>query len=242
MAVTTSVANLLAAPQGARDRQLVFGEPLTRLGVSEGMAYVRAERDGYHGFVSPEDLAPAVETTHRITVRASHAYASPDFKTPEQIALSFGARLAVLSETEAFAETNAGFVPLRHISRMDHMETDPARVAELFLHTPYLWGGNSSSGIDCSGLVQAAVLACGVPCPGDSDQQMQHVGHAVEPGARFERNDLLFWKGHVALVAGPSQIIHANAHHMAVAFEPIAPALNRIEEQGGGPLLAHKRL
>jgi len=131
------------------------------------------------------------------------------------------------------------FVPKPHIRPIERPFSDPVTVAQLFFGTPYLWGGNSAFGIDCSGLVQAAFLACGIDCPGDSDMQMSMGAPASAP---YRRGDLLLWKGHVALCVDDEVLIHANAHHMAVAYEPILRAIARIEAQGDGPVTAHRRM
>ena len=130
------------------------------------------------------------------------------------------------------------FVPSQHLTPIQTLETDCVDVAEHLVGSPYLWGGNSAFGIDCSGLVQAALLACGIPCPGDSDLQEAAFPDAHGP---CQRGDLLFWKGHVAMVVDAETMIHANAHHMAVAYENINTAIARIEKQGDGPVTSHKR-
>jgi cell wall-associated NlpC family hydrolase len=130
-------------------------------------------------------------------------------------------------------------MPAAHLAPVDTFESDPAAVAGMFLGTPYLWGGNTAFGVDCSGLVQAAFTACGLPCPADSDMQMS-LGSEVTGALR--RGDLLFWKGHVAIVVDEARLIHANAHHMAVAFEGIDAAIARIEAQGDGPVLSRRRI
>jgi cell wall-associated NlpC family hydrolase len=161
-------------------------------------------------------------------------------QAPEIAALSFGARLTVLAEAGRFAETPEGFVPLVHLLPADSVMTDPVAVAEMFLGTPYLWGGNSRAGIDCSGLVQAALLACAIPCPGDSDLQARTVGTELAPDAPSHRGDLIFWKGHVAMVADSHRLIHANGHAMATVHEPMAAALDRIAATGT-PVLTRRR-
>jgi cell wall-associated NlpC family hydrolase len=125
---------------------------------------------------------------------------------------------------------------------VDTIATDPAAVAALFLGTPYLWGGNSYLGIDCSGLVQAACLACAIACPGDSDQQAKEVGTVLTDGSDLRRNDLIFWKGHVAIVTDGSTLVHANAGYMSVVYEPLDAALTRIETQGDGRPTGFRRL
>jgi cell wall-associated NlpC family hydrolase len=132
-------------------------------------------------------------------------------------------------------------VPKPHLRPISHPFRDPVTVAQLFFGTPYLWGGNSAFGIDCSGLVQAALLACGIACPGDSDLQAA-LGNTVPDDAPMLRGDLIFWKGHVAMVVDDQTLIHANAHHMAVAYEPIDAAIARIKAQGGGTVTGRRRL
>lgn len=233
-AIAVPMADLLATPQGPRDRQLLMGEAVTMLGRRDGIAHVRAEKDHYHGFVADTALGPATTPTHRVAAAATHAYAAPDIKSPDLMSLSFGARVTALSETEKFIETALGHIPKRHLKPAGSVEDDPAATALLFLGTPYLWGGNSRWGIDCSGLVQAALLACGIPCPGDSDLQARAFAPATGPR---RRGDLLFWKGHVAMALDDARLIHANAHHMATAIEDADAALVRITD----PLLAHLR-
>ncbi len=241
--VAVTVTDLRRTPDGARDRQLILGEGVTCYEVRDGWCFVQADKDGYVGYVTADTLVPdGGPASHWVSAPATHAYAAPDMKSPDRLALSHGSLLRVTGETGGFAETPAGFVPLVHLSDSATRAGDPVAVAELFLGTPYLWGGNSRWGIDCSGLVQAAHLACGIPCPGDSDQQQAELGQTLPPGSDHRRGDLLFWRGHVALVMDPGHIIHANAWRMATAVEPLHAALARIEAQGDGRVRAHKRL
>lgn len=242
MQVAHPVIDLRRQPDGKRDRQLLFGDAVTVLHHAGEWRLIRAEKDGFHGYVPARTLGPVQSPTHRVSARATHAYERPDLKSPDLASLSFGSRITARSETAGFIETNAGFVPRQHVHNIDHIDTDPVCVAELFLGTPYLWGGNSGTGIDCSGLVQAACLACGIRCPGDSDQQCDQLGTLLPPESPYRRNDLLFWKGHVALVTDPQTMLHANAGDMAVAEEGIEAGIARILDQGDGPVTAHKRL
>ncbi len=240
--IARPVVDLLRAPGGARDRQLLFGETVTLYEDRDGWAFVQAERDGYVGYLRTDTLAPARAASHWVAAPATHAYAEPDMKSPDLMALSLGSRVTVTGERGRFAETPEGFVPWVHLREIGAPMSDPVAAARLFLGAPYLWGGNSWWGIDCSGLVQAAMLACAVPCPGDSDQQEAELGEPLPPDTPPRRGDLLFWKGHVALVEDGDMLLHANAHHMAVALEPLHPAIDRIRGQGDGPVTTHKRL
>lgn len=240
--VAVPVADLLDAPEGQRARQVVMGQDVEVLGEDDGWCRVRALAGGYVGYVWRSRLEAPEEVTHRVTARSTHLYPEADFKVCEMVALSHGSRFTVLREVGRFFETPQGFVPKAHVAPLDPPERDPVAVAARFEGTPYLWGGNSGFGIDCSGLVQAACLACGIDCPGDSGMQAEALGREIGPGEALRRNDLLFWKGHVAWVVDEATLLHANVFHMAVAFEGLQEAIARIEVQGDGPVTARKRL
>lgn len=247
--VAMVVTDLLSSPQGSRERQLIRGETINVIHSDGGMAFGYTDKDGYVGWVDIGDILshPKQTPTHTISAARSYAKSTPGLKTMGPVTpLPFGTRVVVTDEDDGWARiawdggkvTRDLYVPPQHLRPIDQPETDPAAVAERLIGTPYLWGGNSSFGIDCSGLVQAALLACATPCPGDSDLQENAIPNAT---GSYQRGDLLFWKGHVAMVTDPDKIIHANAHHMAVAFEPIADAIARIQAQGDGPVTSHKR-
>jgi cell wall-associated NlpC family hydrolase len=156
--------------------------------------------------------------------------------------LPFGAEVTVTDERQKVFETPHGFIAKKHLRPLDRPFSDPATVAQLFFGVPYLWGGNSTRGIDCSGLVQAAYHACGHACDGDSDMQCEGLGTALTEDAPLQRGDLIFWEGHVAMMVDAETMIHANAHHMAVVYEGLAQATLRIKTQGDGDILARRRV
>lgn len=240
--VIQPVADLNRNAGNTRDRQVLFGEQLTVLGQVGTHSYVITDKDNYVGFIASEALGAITATTHRVSALATQAYAKPKMKSPDQITLHHGSKVMVISANNAFCETAQGFIPSQHLTPADQPNTDPIKVAKLYLGTPYLWGGNSRLGLDCSGLVQAALNACDIPCPGDSDQQEAQLGTALPANTPAQKGDLFFWKGHVAMAIDDKTLIHANAHHMAVAYELIEQAIKRINDQGDGPVTAHKRL
>jgi cell wall-associated NlpC family hydrolase len=198
----------------------------------EGWAWGQLQDDGYVGYLPAAALlAPAAEPTHRVAALRTFVFPDASVKAPPADALPLGAKVAVLRTQGEFAVTAEGFVPARHLVPIATIESDFVAVAERFVGVPYLWGGKSSLGLDCSGLVQVALTACGVACPRDTDMQEKALG---KPGALagLQRGDLIYWKGHVAIALGRNSMIHANAFHMAVAVEPVAEAVPRIAASG----------
>jgi cell wall-associated NlpC family hydrolase len=211
----------------------------------EGWAWGQLNGDGYVGWLPDATLTkPAAAPTHKVSALRTLVFPGPSIKRPPADALVLGSKLTIAREDGSFAVTREGtFLPKTHLAPLDHREPDFAAVAERFVGTPYLWGGKSSFGIDCSGLVQVSLTAAGIGCPRDSDMQQAGLGRALEAHERngLMRGDLIFWKGHVAIVRDAGTMVHANAHHMATVIEPIEPALARIK-QAGSEIVAIKRL
>jgi cell wall-associated NlpC family hydrolase len=238
--VTIPVTNLLDRPGGARDRQLLLGDAVTVIDRDESHAFVMAARDGYCGWVAESALGQGPEPTHWVVAPSTHLYSDPQVHSPEKASLSLGSRVAVVGSWGAWGNTPYGFVPLVHLRPLGQWAPDPIYVAESLLGTPYLWGGNSRFGLDCSGLVQVSMHAAGRACPGDSDMQMA-LGRTLAPEERLQRGDLIFWKGHVAMVVNEDVLIHANGHTMSVSYEGIRDAISRISAGGGGLVQGRQR-
>lgn len=239
--------------EGPQDRELWFGEEFVVLDrqaiVPDGArhAFGFCARDGAVGWVHDSALDDPVKATHKIAVARSYAKMSPALKPTEDIMyMTYGTLVAVIETQGDWARFDAGWdmpswMPARHLVPVGEVSADPVAVARLFLGTPYLWGGNSAYGIDCSGLVQAAMHACGWACAPDSDLQAAMPGERLSDNAALEPGDLIFWKGHVAIATGPETMIHANAHHMMVVEESIAAAVARIVATDTGPVTLRLR-
>jgi cell wall-associated NlpC family hydrolase len=223
-------------PDAPLETEALKGERVTIYDANgEGWAWGQLAADGYVGWLPDNALAPAgAAPTHKVTALRTLAFPGPSIKLPPLEAPPLGARLAIARIEDRMAVTLSGaYVPAAHLAPLDRNETDFVAVAERFLGTPYLWGGKTVLGLDCSGLVQVALTACGVACPRDSDMQEAALGTAVSVDpSTLKRGDLVFWKGHVAIVRDRGSLLHANAYHMAVAIEPIAEAAARIRNAG----------
>jgi cell wall-associated NlpC family hydrolase len=234
--VVVGQAPVRAAPShdGTMVTEALMGERVTIYETDEdGWAWGQLAGDGYVGWLPAAALlAPRPDPTHKVTALRTLVFPGPSIKLPPTEALPLGARIAVARSHESFAVTaSGGHVPMRHLAPLAANEPDFVSVAERFVGAPYLWGGKTSLGLDCSGLVQVALTARGVACPRDSDMQEAALGKPVKL-SELKRGDLLFWKGHVAIARDGASIVHANAHHMAVAIEPVAEAATRIRAAG----------
>lgn len=222
--------------------QLLFGERFEVLEEEGGWLFGQAARDGYVGFVEAAALAPAGPMpTHRVSALRTYAFAEPSIKSRAAGPYSINSLVTVEAVEGKLAKVaGAGWMTAAHLSPIGEFEDDWAAVAERFVGAPYLWGGRESVGLDCSGLIQQALFACGRACPRDTDQQ-QAIGAPIEAAA-FGRGDLVFWKGHVAMGVGEGRIVHANGHHMATVVEPLAEAIARIDGAGSGQPTAYRRV
>lgn len=234
------------APDGPQVSQLLHGETVRLHHEIGEFGLVQSETDGYVGWALMAALsAPVLVPTHRVNAARLHTYSEPRISAAPHFVLGTGARLVATGEREGrYLEfERAGWIVDHLVAPVERLDTDPVSVAERLLGTPYLWGGRDCLGIDCSGLVQIAFAACGVVCPRDSDMQAAWFGDPIEDWQRpdgLQRGDLLFWKGHVGLIADSDTLLHANGTFMTTMSEPLQPAIARIANEYGAPVGARR--
>jgi cell wall-associated NlpC family hydrolase len=228
------------------ETEALFGERVTIYDERDGWAWIQLDRDDYVGYVPSEALSHEVdEPTHRVRSLGTFVYPVPDIKAPPIMHLSINSELSIVEGDERFVMLNGGgFVVSRHVAEIGRKAPDFVEIAERLIGTPYLWGGRTRLGIDCSGLVQVSLEAAGIAAPRDTDMQQAELGERVEIPDVLEgmqRGDLVYWKGHVGIMADSVTLVHANAHHMQVAAETLPEAIERISKLGA-EIAAVKRL
>ncbi|WP_435658473.1 NlpC/P60 family protein [Brucella pituitosa] len=239
MQVSAAVVDLRSEPRpdSGPQTQIIFGDMVRVFEEQDGWSWVQAERDGYTGYVSSASLEkPTADATHMVIVPRTFIYPGSDLRFPHTKALSLGSRVRIVGSAEtrgtqyALLENGEALIA-GHLAPLDQHAADYVAVAETLLHTPYLWGGTSGFGIDCSGIVQLSMWVSGRKVLRDSDMQQNTLGEIVEPDddySNLKRGDLVFWKGHVAICASPDMLIHASGHTMTVTLEPLRDAIKRI--------------
>ena len=241
--INVPFVDLLGTPDGKRNRQLIYGSKVKYFAEADGWAFVQNTYDKYVGYVPQSAIGKATKKTHTVIAPLAHVFIEPNIKSRNVEMLPLAAKVSGQSVENGFLETELGWISVSQLMRKIDLYKDPIEVSKLLQHAPYLWGGNTTLGIDCSGLIQISLLLCGVECPGDSDQQMNTLGHNLDIASPQKRGDILFWKGHVAWAINERQILHANAyHHMATVIEEANEAIERIKKQDNNSLIAHKRL
>lgn len=225
------------------DSELLFGERFDVYDAQGGWVWGQAARDGYVGYAAASAFSEeATEPTHTVAVPCTSVYRSASIKTVPVETLSMTAMLSVEAVEGNFAKlATGGYVPISHIAALDERATDFVSVAETFLHAPYVWGGKTSAGLDCSALVQLSLARAGIACPRDSDMQAASLGSEVAQDAPPRRGDLMFWKGHVGIVADGDTFLHTTEFTMRTLKEPLSETRARIEGAVGIPLLCVRR-
>ncbi len=244
MQIGVPVAGMFMGDKTSFARQMTFGEEFLVLedDPETGYAYGQCVFDNYVGYIKSDGLVPTQTATHNVKRMNAHIYPEPNMKTIPLMALPMGAQLTVTSIKDGYATLAAGgYIPEQAIGPLDQYAADMVFVAEEYLGAAYLWGGDSYQGIDCSGLVQTAMRACGQDCPRDSDMQQAEVGKEFGDNTPLQRGDLIFWKGHVGIMTDEVTLLHANAHHMRVTREALGAVAKRILKTEGLEIACRRR-
>jgi len=228
------------ADDAAQDSELLFGETFTVYERKHGWAWGQATNDLYVGYVKEDALCAPFVGQAKVTALMAPVFSAPDLKTPVRDLLPLNAVVPVKARDGDYVKiAEGGYLHHRHLEPL--VERDFVAVAEHFLGAPYVWGGKTLAGLDCSGLIQTALQAIGNATPRDTDMIEKSLGDAASLSGVRRRGDLVFWKGHMGVMLDESRLLHANVFHMAVAIEPLAEAVARIEKVAG-PITSVKRV
>lgn len=238
--VITPVADLLASSNGALNRQLLHGDLFCVLEEHNQFAFGFEKRSEYVGYVRMSDLETPDTITHWISTMGANVYPEPSIKSKPIMALPFAAHITCYNRGTNFWETRHGFVPFAQTRMLSESAPDFTTTAQFFFGVPYLWGGDTNWGLDCSGLVNIALRVSDLHDPRDSDQQEEYFGD-VPRGEPRKRGDLVFWPGHVGIFVNRGFIIHASAHHMSVMVEDVREVRDRIKWTEGKKITKYGR-
>lgn len=235
------------SPEAGLVSELVFGETVLVYEDRNGIAWMQNETDGYVGYTDSAALSPAVHPpSHRVTAIHTCLFAEPHIRAPARAVLPMGSALCVTGSEGRYSRlATGGWVPTQHIAEEGSFERDLVAVAERFLGVPYLWGGRSSRGLDCSGLTQLSLARCGIRALRDSDMQEASLGAPVPfdgDESVLRRGDLVYWKGHCGIWVDNERFLHANASDMAVAYAPLREVIAWIEKIEGKPVSSVRRV
>lgn len=216
--------------------ELLFGEAFVVLEDKDGWAWGQCEDDDYVGYVESEALrAEPLQPTHRIGALRAHVFSDPDLKSPPLHCVSHGSLVTVTERSGRYAGlAEGGWVHEAALAETDTVEPDFVATALRYLGVPYLWGGRSALGLDCSGLVQVALNRAGIACPRDCYMQVDGVGEGVPPDGPYRRGDLVVFSGHCGLMVDDGAIIHANATAMCVSVDPLTAVAEIVKGQSDG--------
>ena len=248
MRVKAELADLREAPSVSAplNTQALHGERVQVFDVADGWAWCQLKGDSYVGYLAADSLCDdQFAPTHRVTAPRTFVYPSASIKAPSVAALPMGAAVRVIGASGAFAETDRGFIFTAHLAEKSQFASDFVAVAERFLNAPYLWGGKSWLGIDCSGLAQLALNEAGFAAPRDTDMLFAEFATPLDRACfpeGLQRGDLIFWKGHVGLMQCETRILHANGHHMMVVSESLDEVVARIAQSGAGSVMGIQRI
>ena len=241
--VSIPVCNILDKPNGNLIRQMLYGDRLEC--ISDIGEWIKCKRysDGYGGYVKKSNLKNWVISNSKVCSFGAHLYLEPNIKTLPVMSIPFQSELTVVDESRDFFELITGqYIHKMHVEPITETKKDFTKTAEKYLGVPYLWGGNSQYGVDCSGLISLALRNAAYNSPGDSSEQAKELGYTINKNEHLKRSDLIFWEGHVGVMLDEKNLLHANGYHMKVIEEPLKVAKERIETNGGGLITAIKRI
>ncbi|MGI9476628.1 MAG: NlpC/P60 family protein [Hyphomicrobiaceae bacterium] len=227
------------SPVADLDTEALGGEAVQIFDVADGWAWCQLTGDGYVGYMPEEMLTagPPAPATHQVTAREAFAYCEPTARSKPRRSWLFGSTIEVVAADGDFFElSDGGFIGRQHVKAIDVTEPDYVATAQIMLGVPYLWGGKSVRGIDCSGLVQLSLLRAGISCPRDTDMQARELPGSlpVTDGCldQLQRGDLVYWPRHVGIMVDKERLLHANGTNMATTIDPVTLVSERSRQDG----------
>ena len=233
--VISSFSPLYSNKGSKLNTQLLYGEECDVFEINKGWSWIQSRRDNYVGYTPSINLTrKTYKPNSKVISLRTIIYTKPDIKSGAKGYLSFNSLVEVIKTKGKYSFIkNLGWCPSLDLAKIKSKKLNHIDLSKQYLNTPYLWGGRDSMGIDCSGLVQNLHQINNNPFPRDTDMQEIFVTNEVKFEKDLKAGDLIFWKGHVAMMIDSLNIIHANAFHMKTAIEPLSKAKKRILQSNG---------
>ena len=244
--VITPVSDLRKKPDkmSELETQCLLGENLILIEKKNDWGYCKCELDNYYGWINLSELGEIDSSNYKINTLLTHVYSEPDMKSNILYCLHFNSKVSIIKKYQNWSKVsigkNDGYIFNRHITKLSNVDNNFVRTSKLFLNTPYLWGGKTCLGIDCSGLVQIVLHSAGIYIPRNTSEQQSFTSERLIEKKKVEDFCLIFWKGHVAISIEKNKIIHSNAYHMSVIIEPLDEAITRIKNSYGDIIVIKK--
>ena len=221
--------------------QLLYGDTFKKLKKKGSWIKIKNDIDHYEGFIKNKSFPSSHKNTHKVFVLSSNLYSRPNLKNKISKKLSFGSKIKVLNQKNKFCKFDNLWIKKRDLKRINFTTKNTFKNVKIFKNTKYKWGSKHFSGIDCSALIQLFLNFNNKFCPRDTKDQIKYFRKKINLN-KIKKNDLIFWKGHVALALSKKNLIHSYGPFKKVIIMPIKNTIDRIYNTAGLKVISVRKI